>query len=148
MMASSVSYAAGYAPNPIRPQTFSQEKDRIRLTPGAIEGVRGIADAWNLTRDQTAALLAVSPSGWDRILAGKGVSQPFSQDQMFRASALVGIFKGLNLLFADDMADRWPTLKNSGPLFGGNTPVDAMIEGGIPLMIEVRRYVDAIRGGR
>jgi hypothetical protein len=45
------------------------------------------------------------------------------------------------------MADRWPTLKNIGPLFGGNTPVDAMIEGGIPLMIEVRRYVDAMRGG-
>jgi hypothetical protein len=146
-MAISIAYAAGYAPNPARPQTFSQEEDRARLTPGAIHGVKGIADAWGLTRNQTAALLAVSPSSWDRMLAGTGAKQLFSQDQMIRASALIGIFKGLNLLFADDMADRWPTLKNIGPLFAGNTPVDAMIEGGIPLMIEIRRYVDAMRGG-
>jgi len=143
----SIAYAAGYGPSPVRPQTFSQEEDRARLTPGAIEGVKGIADAWGLTRDQTAALLAVSASSWDRLLAGRTTPQSFSQDQMIRASALMGIFKGLNLLFADDMADRWPTLKNVGPLFGGNTPVDAMIEGGIPLMIDVRRYVDAMRGG-
>jgi hypothetical protein len=60
---------------------------------------------------------------------------------------LVGIFKGLHLLFADEMADRWVRLPNKGPLFGHAAPIDAMIEGGIPLMIEVRRYIDAVRGG-
>jgi hypothetical protein len=62
-------------------------------------------------------------------------------------SALVGIFKGLHLLFADGMADRWPTLPNKGPLFGGHSPVKVMIEGGIPAMLDVRRHVDALRGG-
>ncbi|KJB95157.1 hypothetical protein N826_07080 [Skermanella aerolata KACC 11604] len=30
-----------------------------------------------------------------------------------------------------------------GPLFQNLSPVEAMIEGGIPFMLEVRRYVDA-----
>ncbi len=145
-MPASIAYASGFSPHPGKPQTFSREEDRARLTPGAIQGVRGVAEAWGLTRDQTAALLAVSPSSWDRLLAGRG-GQPLSQDQMIRASAHIGIFKGLSLLFADDMADRWPTLNNSGPLFGGDTPVHVMAEGGIPLMIDVRRYVDTMRGG-
>lgn len=145
-MTTSIAYASGFAPGPKQQQTFALEEDRARLTPAAVEGVRKIAEAWGLTRDQTAALLALSPSSWDRILAG-GARPTFSQDQMVRASALIGIFKGLNLLFADAMADRWPGLRNSGPLFNGATPIDAMIEGGIPLMIEVRRYVDAMRGG-
>ncbi len=145
-MATSIAYASGFAPGPAKPQTFGSEGDRARLTPAATVGVRQIAEAWKLTRDQTAQLLALSPSAWDRMLAG--TSRPvFSQDQMVRASALIGIFKGLNLLFADSMADRWPSLRNSGPLFNGQTPVEAMIDGGIPLMIEVRRYIDALRGG-
>jgi hypothetical protein len=128
------------------PQTFAAEADRARLTPAALEAVRSLADAWGLTGDDMAALLGMSTSTWDRVRAGKW-RQTLTQDQMTRVSALVGIFKGLNLLFADAMADRWPRLPNSGPLFGNRTPVDAMIDGGIPVMIEVRRYVDALRGG-
>jgi Antitoxin Xre/MbcA/ParS C-terminal toxin-binding domain len=85
----------------------------------------------------------VSASTWDRIKASAW-GQALSQDQLTRASAITGIFKGLHLLFADSMADR---LRNSGPLFGNRTPIETMLEGGIPVMIEVRRYVDALRGG-
>jgi hypothetical protein len=66
---------------------------------------------------------------------------------MMRASALIGTFKALHLLFADDMADRWVRLRNDGPLFGRGTPIEAMIERGIPGMIEIRQHVDALRGG-
>ena len=70
-----------------------------------------------------------------------------SQDQLTRASALIGLFKGLHLLFADDMADRWPRLVNTAPVFDRLSPVQAMIEGGIPRMLEPRQYIDALRGG-
>jgi hypothetical protein len=60
---------------------------------------------------------------------------------------MVGIYKGLHLLFADDMADRWPKLGNKGPLFARLSPVESMVKGGIPQMLEVRRLVDAVRGG-
>jgi hypothetical protein len=45
------------------------------------------------------------------------------------------------------MADRWPKLANKGPIFRHKSPVQAMIEGGIPVMLETRRHVDAVRGG-
>ena len=86
-------------------------------------------------------------STWDRIKRGAW-KQPLSQDQLTRASAAIGVYKGLQLVFADDMALRWPRLVNSGPIFQRRSPVEAMIEGGIPLMLETRRYVDAVRGRR
>ena len=63
-----------------------------------------------------------------------------------RVSAMIGVFKGLHLLFADDMADRWVRLRNSGPLFANLTPVEAMTERGIPGMIDMRHGIDAVPG--
>lgn len=128
------------------PQTFADESDRRRLTPAALAGVRRLADAWKLTGGEAAALLGVSASTWDRIRAGAWRNS-LSQDQLTRVSALVGVFKGLHLLFADSMADRWPRLPNRGPIFSAKSPVEAMIEGGIPRMLETRQYIDALRGG-
>lgn len=127
-------------------QGFAAEADRTRLSGVALKAFRRVVDDWHLTGDRAAALLGVSISTWERLKAG-GKDRPLSQDQMTRISALVGIYKGLHLLFADGMADRWPLLPNKGPLFAKATPVDSMITGGIPQMLEVRRYVDAVRGG-
>lgn len=128
------------------PQTFALEHDRTRLTPPALMALRNLARTWRLTGGEAAALVGVSETTWDRIKADTW-KQTLSQDQMMRVSAMIGIFKGLHLLFADDMADRWVRLRNSGPLFGNLTPVEAMVERGIPGMIEIRQYVDALRGG-
>jgi len=127
-------------------QTFAAEDDRRRLTSAALKAVVRLTERWGSTNAQAAALLGVSESTWDRIKAGRW-GHVLSQDQLTRASALIGIFKGLHLLFADSMADRWPTLPNRGPVFDRKSPVDAMIEGGIPRMLETRQYIDALRGG-
>jgi hypothetical protein len=131
-------------PRPL--QTFAEEADRIRLTPAALEGIRNLAAAWKLSGDEAAALLGVSTTTWDRIRRNDW-RQTLSQDQLTRVSALVGVFKGLNLLFANDMAGRWPRLRNSGSLFENRNPVETMARGGIPVMLEVRRYIDGLRGG-
>lgn len=127
-------------------QTFANEADRARLTAAAVKAVLRLVGAWEGSNAEGAALLGVSESTWDRMKAGKwdGV---LSQDQLTRASALIGVFKGLHLLFADGMADRWPQLPNRGPVFDRMTPVQAMIAGGIPRMLETRQYIDALRGG-
>jgi len=127
-------------------QTFSEEKDRDRLSPVALKAYRNLAGEWKLGNAEAATLIGVSESTWDRIKSGKW-DQPLSQDQLTRVSALVGVFKGLRLLFADAMADHWPRLPNKGPLFDRRSPVEAMIEGGIPAMLDIRRYVDAVRSG-
>jgi hypothetical protein len=127
-------------------QTFADEPDRRRLTGAAVKAVVRLTAAWGTGNAESAALLGVSESTWDRIKAGRwdGV---LSQDQLTRASALIGIFKGLHLLFADGMADRWPSLPNRGPIFARQSPIAAMIYGGIPRMLETRQYIDALRGG-
>jgi len=128
------------------PQTFANEDDRKRLSGVALKAFRRVVEAWGLTNADSAALLGVSGSTWDRIKRG-GRAEALSQDQLTRASAVIGLYKGLQLLFADDKAARWPSLKNRGPIFGGATPTQAMVSGGIPVMLEVRRYIDAVRGG-
>lgn len=128
------------------PAAFAEEVERRRYTPTALKAYLAIVDKWGLSGAEAAALLAVSTSTWERIKRNTEKAAPLNQDQLTRLSALVGIYKGLHLLFADDLADRWAALANRGPLFGGQTPIDSMTEGGIPQMIDVRRHVDALRG--
>lgn len=127
-------------------QDFSSGVDRARLSKVALKAYVRLVAQWGLTGLEAAALLDVSTSTWERLKAD-GKDKALSQDQLTRISALVGIYKGLHLLFADDMADRWPRLVNAGPLFGRLSPIDSMMKGGIPQMLDVRRYVDAVRGG-
>ncbi|WP_374597977.1 antitoxin Xre-like helix-turn-helix domain-containing protein [Brevundimonas sp.] len=131
---------------PVSPQTFADEADRARLSSVALTAFRSLVTIWGLSAPQAAALLAVSPSTWERMRRGEAGTR-MNQDQLTRVSALVGILKGLRLLFADDLADRWPQMANKGAIFGGLSPVAAMVDGGIPRMLEVRRHVDALRGG-
>jgi hypothetical protein len=127
-------------------QDFTAEADRARLSKVALKAYRRLVTQWGLTGQQAAALLDVSTSTWER-LKQEGKDKSLSQDQLTRISALIGVYKGLHLLFVDAMADRWPRLPNRGPLFAGLSPIDSMIRGGIPQMLDVRRYVDAVRGG-
>ena len=71
-------------------------------------------------------MLGVAERAWDRMTAGPwdGV---LSQDQLIRASTLIGMFKGLHLLFADGMADRWPRLSNRAPMFERQPPIAAQL---------------------
>ena len=138
--------AAALTATPTKLQTFSDQDSRALLSGTAAKAFARLAKHWGLSNAEAAALLGVSQSTWERLKRGDR-SEPLSQDQLTRVSALVGTFKALHLLFVDTMADRWPQLPNKGPLFENKRPIDAMIEGGIPRMLEVRRYVDAVRGG-
>lgn len=146
MMAKTAKFGGSAPLTPIDVQTFSKNEDRERLSAVALKAFQAVAAHWDLSNGEAAALLGVSESTWDRIKRGTW-EQALSQDQLTRASAAIGVYKGLHLLFADGMADEWPRLPNRGPIFQRLSPVEAMIEGGIPLMLETRRYVDAVRGG-
>lgn len=105
-----------------------------------------IAESWNLSNAEAAALFDVPSATWGRMKAGafRGV---LDQDKVTRASLVIGLYKGLRLLFNGPLTFGWPKAPNTGPGFSGRTPLALMIEGGIPAMMEVRRHIDALRGG-
>jgi hypothetical protein len=120
---------------------------RAQLTPAAVVAIARLAEIWRLTGAEICALLGdVSDRTWFRMKKGEWPGT-LSQDALTRISALLGIFKGLHLLFSEPLSDEWVRLPNKGPLYRGRRPLDAMIEGGIPKILEVRRHIDALRGG-
>lgn len=126
---------------------LADEATRQRLSRSAVAGILRLAELWRLSSGEMCALLgSISERTWFRMKKGEWPGT-FSQDEMTRVSALIGIFKGLRLLFSLPLADEWVRLPNKNPLFGGRRPLDAMIDGGIPAMLEVRRLVDALGGG-
>ncbi len=132
---------------PPTPPNLADAVTRERLTPAAVDGVVRLSEIWRLTSAEICALLGgVSERTWFRMKKGEW-SGALSQDTLTRVSALVGIFKGLRLLFSEPLSDEWVRLPNKGPLYGARRPLDAMIEGGIPKMLEVRRHIDSLRGG-
>lgn len=105
-----------------------------------------IADSWSLTAREAAALADMSLSTWKRARK-PDFSGDLTQDQMLRLSALVGLYKALELYFDPPISREWVKLPNKGPGFDGARPLDAMIAGSLPKILRVRSYVDALRGG-
>ena len=79
--------------------------DRARLSEVAIKAFLALSKAWGLSNAEASDLIGVSASSFDRFK--RGYRPSLSQDQLTRISALVGIYKGLHLLFADSTADEW-----------------------------------------
>ncbi len=151
----SVETAARPGPTSIN---LSDPAIRARLTPAAIDGMVRLAGFWRLSTEETCLLLGdLSERSWFRLKKHDGAATPpdprpertrcLSQDMLTRISVLVGLFKGLRLLFSETLADEWIRLPNQGALFGGRTPLDLAIERGIPGLLEIRAHVDALRGG-
>ena len=125
----------------------AEDYDPVLVTSVAIKAIVRLLEAWGV-KDEPAARLtgARSTRTWQRMKHGDW-SGELSQDELTRVSALVGLYQGLHVYFGNRLADEWVGLENDGPLFGGETPLKLMLDGGIPAIIRVRDYVDALRGG-
>lgn len=112
----------------------------------ALKAFNNIANEWQLSLSEAAALADMSESTWKRARK-PGYAGTLTKDQMLRLSALVGIYKALKLYFSPPIDTGWIRLPNQGPLFQGKRPVDTLIENGLPHFLHVRNYLDALRGG-
>ena len=130
----------------VRTQAAAAERDPAVVQRVAITATARLLDAWNVDQGAAATLAGTYPSTWRRMKRPSWAGK-LTQDQLTRMSALVGLYQGLHVYFGEELADEWITLENDGPLFGGEAPLDFMLKGGIPAIIRVRDYVDAIRGG-
>ena len=119
---------------------------RERLSAPALKAFFNIMARWNV-RDEDARALLGGVSNGPYYEMKRDPERVIDSDRLTRVSYLVGIFKALNILHSQALADEWVHLPNTNPIFGGRTPVDYMLRGGIPAMQMVRRLLDARRGG-
>lgn len=124
----------------------ARSRDPAQINPVALKAYARIVEAWQLNLREAAGLADMSESTWKRAKKA-GFAGELTRDQLLRLSAVVGIYKSLELYFSEPLARSWFTRPNTGPLFGGSRPIDTVIEGGLPQILAVRTYLDALRGG-
>ena len=127
-------------------QVAARLREPAQINAVALKAYARVADAWSLSLREAAALADMSESTWKRAKK-PGFAGELTKDQMLRLSAVIGIYKSLELYFSEGIARSWFTRANAGPLFGGARPIDSAIEGGLPQILAVRTYLDALRGG-
>jgi hypothetical protein len=137
-----VGYPFDQAPN------LASAEERARLSASAIKAFVAITAKWGLNESQARGLLGGVASSTFHAWETHSKGRKLDQDTLTRISLVIGIYKALNIYFGKPWADRWVTLGNRGPLFAGGTPIDYMLRHGQPGMVEVRRMLDAWRGGR
>jgi hypothetical protein len=89
-----------------------------------------IGAKWAITPDKARPLLG----GADESAFAEWQADPehavMDKATLTRISLVIGIFKGLNISFGQPLADRWITAPNERPLFGGQAPIDFMVDYG------------------
>ena len=127
-------------------QVVAKTREPVQINAVALKAYARIVDAWALSLKEAASLADMSESTWKRARK-PGFAGELTKDQLLRLSAVVGIYKSLALYFAEPLATRWVTRQNTGLLFGGLRPIDTAIDGGLPQILAIRTYLDALRGG-
>jgi uncharacterized protein (DUF2384 family) len=126
--------------------------ERRRLSGPAMRSFLAIADRWRLSEEQRLRLLGLPGRStfyaWaERARRGERLTLGF--DILLRISAVLGIHKGLRIVFPREQdAIAWLSAPNRGPLFGGQRPVDLITCGTQDSLLAVRRHLDAWRGGQ
>ena len=129
---------------------------QVAAIPAALPTVQPTVDTYqtagqlsvSLDVETTRQLLGEVSNGsyykWKQNPRGKTLDP----DMLARISYLIGIFKSLNILYSQRLADQWMRLPNTNPIFAGRTPLGYILHGGQQAMEIVRRLLDARRGGR
>jgi hypothetical protein len=127
--------------NPEKPLDF----DDPRLSAAAKKTFFKITELWGVTNDQARALLgSPSRSTFFNWKSGQGGNLP--RDAFERVSYVIGIYKALQVLFAETgQADAWVSKPNQA--FGGRSALERMAAGNIGDLHAVRAYLDYVRGG-
>jgi hypothetical protein len=122
-------------------------KVRRQMSAPAMRTFFNVASAWELSTEEQRGLLGwPAESTFFKYKAGQVGTLAY--DALIRISLVLGIYKDLHILYPEAaLADRWVKLPNNNVLFGGRTALDFMTDGGIDALYQVRRLLDARRGG-
>ena len=119
---------------------------RERLSRPALRAFFNIMGRWQVRDEDARALLGGVTNGPYYELKRRP-DRVLDIDRLTRVSLLIGIFKALNVLYSEALADRWVHLPNTNRVFDGLSPLAYMLHGGLPAILNVRRLLDARRAG-
>lgn len=131
---------------PGTPVDLNYRAVRERLSGPGLRAFFNIMRRWQVRDEDARALLGGVTNG-PYYQMKRDPDRLLDADRLTRVSLLVGIFKALHVLYSEGLADRWVRLPNTNRIFGGSTPLEYMIRGGLPAISVVRRLVDARRAG-
>ena len=137
--------ATRYEPSPVI--DLASKAERERLSPSALKAFFNIVDRWGVRDEDARQLLGGVTNGPYYEMKKNPKGRALDADKLLRISYLIGIFKALNILHGQPLADEWVRLPNTNRIFAGSTPLAYMMKGGAPAMQTVRRLLDARRGG-
>jgi hypothetical protein len=107
----------------------------------------GITEAWKLSAREAMTLLGLRSRSTYHVWK-EGSAGPLPRDTLERISYVLGIYKALQMLLPSGAAaDAWIRKPNTAPLFGGHSALERLLSGNVADLYEVRRYLDAQRGG-
>ncbi len=124
---------------------YSQE-EKQRLT----QGIMSILDGWNISAEQTLAVLGLSGAGKKRHMQGYRMGDrafPQTDELLIRIDHIIGIADALRTTFpfSDKMRLLW--LRKPHRRFGKNTPLNVILTDDSPNgLLKVRMEVDCAYG--
>ena len=105
-----------------------------------------VAEAWGLSSREAAGLADLSETTWPEAKPPR-FDVDLTKDQLLRLTALIRIFRSLELYCSEPVARAWIRGPNRSPIFAGACPIDSAMEGGLPQMLAIEAYLDALQGG-
>ena len=106
----------------------------------ALKVFLNIMDAWGVNLEQRQVFLS-SPDRNEFEQWQQGNVESMNRDVIIRISYIIGIYKGLGLIFNDrSMADEWVNKPNKE--FNDQSALEFMLGGDIEQLKQVREFVD------
>ncbi len=122
------------------------ERDEKDMSTAGLKAFFHLADKWDLSVEQRCILLGCKESTYYKWKRNPDIK--IDRDKLERISYLLGIHKSLRILFTDPRSIYgWIKKPNDAPLFNGQSALDRMLSGRVADLYEVRKYLDAERGG-
>ena len=132
---------------PAKQPNFPEGPDGLILAQAGLKAFARMAEHWRLTVDQQRLLLGRLPkTSYYALLKGTGGT--VAQDTLERLSLLLGIWANLEILLPNPEASSgWMTRPHPAHAFGGQAPLDWMLQGTVAGLVDVRRHLEAWRFG-
>lgn len=129
--------------------TDAQTADSATYTTREIEAMQraviNLLARWGVTDGDAAIILGgIASKTYRRWKDGE--MGRVNRDLADRLSYLIGIHKGLRILFTD-ATTGYDWMGRANRAFGGLTPLELLKRGGMGDLARLRRYLDSARGG-